>query len=226
MIQSRLVRKVRTATVFVVATAWLTPTPGFAQGAGSTTPTGGPPIAAIGFGASPRQGGARTAEQGRRVLSIREALQRGVDYNVTVAGLIHAADQARGRQTIARSALMPNVSADASATEQQVNLAAIGVSLNIPGNPFDPAVRFGVVDARARLSQTVLNLTSTNNYRAAQQALRASELSLEDSRDVIVLAVGTAYLEALASRARLDATLAQVETATSIHDKAVQQRTA
>jgi outer membrane protein TolC len=155
-----------------------------------------------------------------------EAIQRGLAYSLTVVGLTHAADQARGRQTIAKSALLPNLSADFNATEQQTNLAALGVRINIPGVPFEELVRFGVLDVRARLSQAVVNLASMNNYRAAQETLRANELSVEDSRDLIVLAVGGAYLEALAARARLQATRAQVETATSIHEKTVQQQAA
>ncbi len=158
------------------------------------------------------------------VLTLRDAIQRGLTYNLTILGLTRAADQARGRETIARSALMPNVTADASATEQQTNLSALGLRLNIPGNVFQDVVRFSVVDLHARLSQTVVNLASMNAYRAAQETSRASELSAADARDLIVLSVGSAYLETLAARARLQATRAQVDTAASIHDKVVQQQ--
>jgi outer membrane protein TolC len=158
------------------------------------------------------------------VLGLREAIQRGITYNLNVVGLTHAAEQARGRQRIARSALLPNLSADFSAVDQQTNLAATGVRINIPGVAFDELVRFNVVDLRARLSQTVVNLTSKNNYRAAQEAVQANELSIEDSRDLIVLAVGGGYLETLAARARLATTRAQIETATSIHERTVQQQ--
>src|SRR5262249_13601909 len=61
-------------------------------------------------------------------------------------------------------------------------------------------------------------------YRAAQETARATELSLQDSRDVIVQAVGGAYLEVLAVRAKLQASRAQLDTATVIHDRAVRQR--
>src|SRR5207245_3564215 len=132
-------------------------------------------------------------------------------------GLTRAADQARGRLTITRSALLPNLTADASATEQQTNLGALGVRINIPGVPFDDLVRFNVVDLRARLTQTVLNVSTMALFRAAQETLRASELAIDDSRDLIVLSVGGAYLETLAARARMQTTRAQVETATAIH---------
>jgi outer membrane protein TolC len=159
-------------------------------------------------------------------LTMRDAIQRGLRYNLNVVGLTHAADQARGRRAITRSALLPNLSADFSAAEQQTNLAAVGVRINIPGVPFEDVVRFNVVDLHTRLSQTVVNVATMNNYRAAQETLRASELAIDDSRDLIVLAVGGAYLEALAARARLLATRAQVETSTAIHEKTVQQQAA
>jgi outer membrane protein TolC len=171
-------------------------------------------------------GAATTAQPPSRVLTMRDAIQRGVAYSLSVVGLTHAADQARGRQTIAKSALLPNVTADFSAAGQQVNLGALGVRINIPGVPFDDVVRFNVVDLQTRLSQTVVNLATMNNYRAAQETLRANELSIEDSRDLIVLSVGGAYLESLAVRARLEATRAQVETAISIHQKTVEQQAA
>src|SRR5258707_633526 len=44
-------------------------------------------------------------------LSLRDAIDRGLEYNLTVVGLMNAVGQARGRQTIARSLLLPNVTA-------------------------------------------------------------------------------------------------------------------
>ena len=58
----------------------------------------------------------------------------------------------------ARSALMPNVGSDITATRQQVNLAALGVRFSspIPGLDFPTVVGpFNFVDVRARLSQSV-----------------------------------------------------------------------
>jgi outer membrane protein TolC len=168
--------------------------------------------------------GATMRRQFSGVLTLREAIQRGLAYNLTVVGMANAIGQARGQQRTARSALMPNVSGDFSANEQQVNLSAMGVRIEIPGTTVPDLVRFNVVDLHARLSQTIVNLNGLNNYRAARETVQANELSLEDSRDLIVLTVGGAYLEALAARARLQSTRAQIDTATAIHERAVQQR--
>src|SRR5262245_1681672 len=148
------------------------------------------------------QAAAGAAQEAVRVLTLRDAVQRGLAHNLTVVGLTQATEQARGRQAIAHSALMPNITSDFSAAGQQTNLGALGVGINIPGVLFDDTPRFTLVDLRARLSQTVINLARMNSYRAAGESVRASELTVDDSRDVIVLSVGGAYLETLAARAR------------------------
>lgn len=161
-----------------------------------------------------------------RVLTLRDAIQRGLTHNLRIMSAMHAADQARGREAIAKSALMPNITGDFGASDQRNNLGAMGLRLNLPGFVFDDVVHFSVIDLRARLSQTIFNQATTNAYRAAGETLRANELSVDDSRDLIVLSVGGAYLETLAARARLRATQAQIETATSIHERTAQQQSA
>ena len=123
----------------------------------------------------------------------------------------------------------PNVTGEFSASGQRVNLTAHGLQFDvpIPGFEIENAVGpFSVLDLRARVSQALVNTTARYNHRAAGEAARASELSLEDAQDLITLAVGEAYLEALAARARVDATRAQVDTATALHEKARQQQAA
>jgi outer membrane protein TolC len=160
------------------------------------------------------------------VLTFPDAIQRGLEYNLRMVRLTDAVSQALGQQRIARSALLPNITGDFSAAAEQVNLAALGLRLEIPGVFVSDVSRFNVVDLRARLSQTVVDLSHLNSYRAARESLRANEFAVEDSRDLIVQSVGAAYLEAFAVRARMEATRAQIETATTLHQRAMQQRRA
>jgi outer membrane protein TolC len=224
-----IARWIRWGAALVVATACLRPIAVRAQvDAGAEAPAFSPQPAARLVLASDRSTAIAvgTTQEPVRSLTLRDAIQRGLTYNLRLTGLMHAADQARGREAIAKSALMPNLSGDFSASEQQTNLAAMGLRLNVPGLLFDDVVRFSVIDLRARLSQTIYNQASMNTYRAAGETVRANELSLDDSRDLIVLSVGGAYLETLAARARLRATQAQIDTATSLHQKTVQRQSA
>lgn len=161
------------------------------------------------------------------VLSLAEAIQRGLDFNLGALNLAQAVKQSRGQRTVARSSLLPNVNADLTETRQQVNLAAMGVRFSspIPGFVFPTIVGpFNNIDLRARVSQTVVDLTAWNNYRAAAEAVRANELTVEDARDLLVLAVGGAYLQAVAARARVDSGRAQLETANALYQQNVQRR--
>src|SRR5439155_24422190 len=90
------------------------------------------------------------------VLTLREALDRSLEHNLAIVGLMHATDEARSQQQIARSLLLPNVIGSFSTVEQQVNLAALGVRFDtpIPGVSLPEVVGpFNVVDLRARVAQ-------------------------------------------------------------------------
>ncbi len=158
-------------------------------------------------------------------LSLREAIQRGLEYNLGAVGLAQAVRQAHGQTLVARSALLPNLTGDLAETVQQTDLAAEGFRFKIPGFAIPSIVGpFNYFDLRARLSQTVVDLTAWKNYKAANENLHADQLSSQDSRDLVVLAVGGAYLEVLADKARVQSALAQLDTANALYRQASQQR--
>lgn len=159
-------------------------------------------------------------------LSLRDAVRRGLDYNLGVVGLTHAVRLARGQSRAALSALLPNLSGDLTGTDEKVDLAAFGFSsLKVPGFSLPSVVGpFHYFDLRARLSQTVLDLVAWNNYRSAAETLRANELSMRDARAVIVLGVGGAYLQTGAAQARMESARARLESAKAFHDQTAQKR--
>src|SRR5262249_43213142 len=146
-------------------------------------------------------------------------------YNLGAVGLLQAVRQARGQQKTARGALLPNIFGDLTGATEKVNLAAFGITQ--VGNfqlPTTVVAPFNLVDLRAKLSQTVFDLTAWHNYRAATESARASELTSEDSRDLVVLAVAGAYLQAVAARARVASARAQIETANALFQQASERR--
>src|SRR5580698_11135607 len=68
-------------------------------------------------------------------LSLRDAVARGLEYNLGSVGLTLALRQSHGQTLVARSALMPNVSGSLSETVEQIDLRAYGfrISAPIPG---------------------------------------------------------------------------------------------
>src|SRR5581483_9532516 len=66
---------------------------------------------------------------------------------------------------------------------------------------------------------SIYNGALRNEYRARKSDEQASELSVQDSRDVVVFAVATAYLQALASAARVDTAKARLASARELEDQ-------
>ena len=160
-------------------------------------------------------------------LSLRDAVARGLEYNLGAVGLTLAMRQAHGQAQVVRSALMPNVNGSLSETVQQTDLRAAGLRISspFPGVGIPSIVGpFNYFDLRARLTQTVGDLTALNNYRSARESLRADEFFAQDSKDLVVLAVGGAYLQVIAAGARVDSAKAQLETANALYQQTAQQR--
>ncbi len=162
-------------------------------------------------------------------LSFGEALDRGLAFNLGEVGLNQAIRQGRGQARVVRAALLPNLNAALTETVQQTNLRALGVRFNspIPGLAI-PSIAgpFNYFDLRARLTQTVANLTQLNNYRAAKALLTSNEQAGQDAKDLVVLAVGGAYLQVIAAEARIKSQRAQIGTAEASFRQATEQRAA
>ena len=157
-------------------------------------------------------------------LSLQEALERGLAFNLGAAGMAQAVRQTRAQVTVARSALLPNINGNLSETVQQNDLAAMGLRISVPGFHIPTiAGPFNYFALQASLSQTVANLTALDNYRSAQATARASQYSLQDARDLITLAVGGAYLQVLAAQARVDAAQSQLDTANAVFHQSTEQ---
>lgn len=161
-------------------------------------------------------------------LSLAEAIQRGLHYNLGSTGLARAVQQAHGQSRVVKSALMPNLNGSLAETVEQLDLKATGLRLNVP-----PILGFSVptivgpfnfFDLRARLSQTVFDGAALNNYRSASELVKASQFSVQDARDLVVLAVGGAYLQVIAARARVASAQAQLDTADALYKQTLQQR--
>jgi outer membrane protein TolC len=128
------------------------------------------------------------------------------------------------------SALLPDISANLSETEQQVNLAAYGFKFKLPpGLNFSiPSVvgPFSLSQAQAALSQSVWDPVARKNWQVAKQNDRAAAYSVEDARELVVLATAQSYLSVLSLDARVASQRAQVENAQAIYNQAVTRKEA
>jgi outer membrane protein TolC len=167
----------------------------------------------------PLNGSAATGPntQGIIELTLAEALNLGLRSNLGSLTQGAAVKEAEGERIIARSALLPSINAAISEEFERLNLRTMGVeSLSFP-----TAVKFNYFDARAAmLNQAVVDLVKVENLHSATQEFKATLQATRDTRDLVVLAVGGAYLEMSATNARIAAAKAQVDTARAIADQA------
>lgn len=155
-------------------------------------------------------------------LSIQDAIQRGLRYNLGLLLSHQGQRQAEGSRLLARSRLLPDITTRTSYLAEQVNLATFG----IPPIPGIPAVvgPFEVFDARGYVSQRILDFNSINRLRAGSEALKAARYSYQDARDTVVLVAGGSYMQAVASAARIAAVRAQLQTATALYQQSVDMK--
>jgi outer membrane protein TolC len=157
-------------------------------------------------------------------LTLAEAVKRGLDANLGPIAANDASRAARAARIQSLAALLPNISANASDTVSQVNLAAYGFQFNVPSNlGFSiPSVvgPFNYSSLQGSLTQSVYDAVAHRNYQASKQSERASQLSAKDARELVVLGVGGSYLQAVATAARVTSQRAQVENAQAIYNQA------
>ena len=156
-------------------------------------------------------------------LSLQDAINRGLKQNLGL--LLSHADirTARGERWEQLSALLPHVTAAPYAEASKINLAELGLT-GIDGVKIPPSDGpFSYLDARASVSQTLFDWKSINATRAASQSLKSAAYTFKDARDLVVLAVGYVYLQAIADEARIETAEAQVRTAHALYDQAADQ---
>ena len=156
-------------------------------------------------------------------LSLQDAINRGLKQNLGL--LLSRADirSARGQRWEQLSALLPHVTAAPDVEASKINLAELGLT-SFGGITVPRSVgAFSYFDARAAVTQTLFDWKSINATRAASQSLKSAAYTFKDARDLVVLAVGYVYLQAIADEARIDTAEAQVKTAQALYDQASDQ---
>jgi outer membrane protein TolC len=156
-------------------------------------------------------------------LSLQDAINRGFKQNLGL--LLSHADigAARGQRWEQLSALLPHVTAAPFADASKIDLPELGLT-NFAGIALPRSIGpFSYFDARAAVTQTLFDWKSINATRAASQSLKSAAYSFKDARDLVVLAVGYVYLQAIADEARIETAEAQVKTAQALYDQAADQ---
>lgn len=157
-------------------------------------------------------------------LSLTDAVDRGLKNNLGALLSSDAITEARGQRWQTLSALLPTVSTETSLSAHQRDLKAY-IGLHLPGAP--PVVGpFAAFDTRATLRQSVFDWKSIERQRAANDQLRAATYSYRNARELVVLAVASSYLLAIADKARVSSAIAERDTAKALYQQTADQKNA
>jgi outer membrane protein TolC len=157
-------------------------------------------------------------------LTLIDAIDRGLKYNLGLVLSQQGNNTAAAERLRSFSNLLPNISARIADSSQQINLAAYGFPVS-PGQ--SPIIGpFNVFDARALVTQNVLDFNAINKVRAADANVAAAKYSYQNTRDLVVLVVGATYLQALADKSRVEAAQAELNTSTATYKQALDQKAA
>jgi outer membrane protein TolC len=184
------------------------PTQGASDGSIPTAQTAGPPVS----------------------ISLDDAVQRGLKSNLGTVAYQQILRRAEGQNIADRSFLLPQLNGLLTGVDQQTDLAALGFSafkVNVPGFAFPTVLGpFHYFDLRAGVSQSILDATRLNTFRATRQNGKAAQFSAQDVRDLVALAVTSAYLQVVSGGARVDSARAQVATAQATYRQAADRHNA
>jgi outer membrane protein len=190
---------------------------------------------------------------------LRLTLKRAVELALSPEGntYIQLSDenvkQARMRSIEARSALLPDIEAQAAQISQMRSLAALGLDLATDTALFGalgscttsicqqiekplldgiishvPRVvgPYSAVDIRATGAQSLFNLANIRRYQASRVAVRAAKDDRGNTDEVVSATVSKAYLAALRANADVDAGEANVALAVAVLKQSENQKEA
>jgi outer membrane protein TolC len=164
-----------------------------------------------------------TATDGVIDLTVIDALDRGLKYNLGLFLSKETTAEARAERLQSLSRLLPNINGTFGEQLYRLNLDAFG--FKFPGFP-NSVGPFGLTATQATGSWEPLNASSIDRYRSSGEVVKAAEFSYRDARDTVVLAVGANYLLVIAQESRLEAAQAELKTAEALYQLAEDQEAA
>jgi outer membrane protein TolC len=156
----------------------------------------------------------QSATAGAMPLSLDEAIQRGMNYNLQQILSQQNERAVHGEILTAGNALLPRVSAQVQTNANELNLAAMGFkpallsSFGLSSSGFSEIVKVNTTSAQLNVNQALFNLPAYEFYRAAQKAAVVAELTTKLGRGNVALYVGTQYLQCIADSSQIANALA------------------
>lgn len=158
-------------------------------------------------------------------LNLEEAIARGLQYNLGLIDSQQASADARAQREHAMADLLPQISARAEQTYQQLSLKELNIALPPQSGISLPPTsgQFAYSEMRITAKSPLLNIALLDRYRQQKAFEAASALGTKDARDVVVYAVGAAYFQVIASQARVETERAALASACELDTQVAHQ---
>jgi outer membrane protein len=148
-------------------------------------------------------------------LTLSQAINIALSNNTTLRIAESHLVEASGSYEQSRSALLPQLFVHARQAYLTTNLASLGIDLPVVSEQKEGP--FASMDARVTLTQDLLNIANMEAWKSSRSKQDASLLLLKDAREVVVLNVVAAYLQALRAKAARDTLIEQTKLANDLY---------
>ncbi len=159
-------------------------------------------------------------------LSLGDAINRGLKANLGLLANEQSSREVRAQRLRALSGLLPQLTGQVSAVEQQLDLQTVGL-VNFSGVAIPHIVGpFNYESALVNANVPIFDYRALSNFRASRENVKASALTVKNARDLVVLGVGNGYLQIIADGARIAATQAEIDADNAVYINAVHRHDA
>jgi outer membrane protein TolC len=170
---------------------------------------------ALAQSAAPAQASAPNQQSLPNPLTLSQAVTIALNNSSVLRTAQSRLEQETGRTAQSRSVLLPQI--EGNAGQAYLTIVLKGLGIEIPGVPQGKSDPFGSFNARVTLSQDLLNIANLEAWKSSRSRHDASRLQVQNSREIVVLNVVAAYLQALRAKASRDALNEQTKLAADLY---------
>ncbi len=150
------------------------------------------------------------------VMDLKQVYQAALEQDASIRASRAAADSGRERVPQARAGLLPQVSASAGRSNNNLDTTAP----NILGNPVTTNDQYFSDNRTLQVRQPLMNMQRWLQFQQAKSIVEEAEANLDRDLQNLVVRVAGAYFETLMADHQLDLVMAQKKTYTALVDAA------
>jgi outer membrane protein/protease secretion system outer membrane protein len=149
-------------------------------------------------------------------MDLKQVYQAALEQDASIRASRAATDAGRERLPQARAGLLPQLSASAGRSNNNLDTT----SPNLLGNPVTTTDKYFSDNKNLQLRQPVVNMQRWLQFQQAKSLVEEAEANLDRDLQNLVVRVAGAYFETLMADEQLDLILAQKKTYTTLVDAA------